>query len=493
MLSDSFQAKKIHYFWGMKNRHYTFLLYFISFVILATLTIQLYWNYKNYQVGKRQLTNEVQTSFNDALNDYYIQMGKQNTIGFFSTGPEIPIDIIKQIQFTDGKITNINDIDPSSIKNISVVKGPKANTHYRSKVISTQKHPKDTSFTMKNIVSSIVISMRTDTLQLDKLNQHIRKQLHAKQIELDYGFTFDNNQDSIQTFHWKVIQDANISTTATSAYLPEESTFTVYFTNATTTILKRNLIGIFLSLVLVGSVVACLFWLLLIIRQQKQLAELKNDLISNITHEFKTPISTIGVALEGIQHFNPTNDPEKIKQYLSTSTIHLEKLSLMVEKLLETASLDGGDLRLKKEKIKVDEMLQHLVTKYQALHPDKHFEFKTTEKSVEIIGDPFHLENVFNNMLDNAVKYGGNEIKAAIRTKSNLLEIDIQDNGHSLTKEQATQLFDKFYRVPKGNIHNVKGFGIGLYYTKKIIEKHGGTLVVKLTDSTNFIVHLPYE
>lgn len=483
----------------MKERHYTYLLYFISLVILITLTIQGYWNYKNYQVGKRQLTNEIQASFNDALDDYYIEMGKQNTIGFFSTISEKAFDtpafdtIISQIQFTNGIIKDIADIDPSSIENVTVLKGRKAQSHYRSRIARTQKQASDTTFEMKDIVSSIVISLRIDTLQLSKLNRHIQNQLKAKQIELDYGYSFDNKQDSIQTFHPKVIQNANISTIATSAYLPEGSTFHVYFNNATATILKRNLLGILLSTLLLGSVVACLFWLLRIVRRQKQLGELKNDLINNITHEFKTPISTIGVALEGIQHFNAENDPKKTNDYLKTSNVQLGKLNLMVEKLLETATLDGGDLHLNKEKIQLREMLESLATKFQSLHPHKSFELELKEKPMQITGDAFHLENAFNNIMDNAVKYGGEKIMIKAKTEDNQLIIVFRDNGKSLTSALAVHLFDKFYRVPKGNTHDVKGFGIGLYYTKKIIEKHGGNIVVRLTNSTNFIVNLPYE
>lgn len=481
----------------MKNRHYTCLLYFISFVILATLAIQFFWHYKNYQAGKQQLSNEIQASFNNAIDAYFIEMGKRNTVTIYSSNEDGTFDtegldsIMEKLEFTISGITGFDSIDPAKSKSIHLFRGSLNDQNQKLKTTASNL-PDSLKEKQMIVFSSMVFSINMDTIATALLNTYIKEQLAIKKIRVNYGYVF-KHKEKTQKYHPGIIKTASFSTVSKSGYLPENSSFQIYFSNATSTILKRNLISILLSFVLIGSVVACLFWLLRIIRRQKQLAELKNDLISNITHEFKTPIATIGVALEGIQHFNPTNDPEKTQQYLSTSSVHLEKLGLMVEKLLETATLDGGDLRLKKEEIQVGEILENLLTKHQTLYPDKKFEFITSEKSLQITGDPFHLENAFNNILDNAVKYGGNTIKIVIKANNKQLGIVFQDSGNSLTKEQSTLLFDKFYRVPKGNTHDVKGFGIGLYYTKKIIEKHGGTLIVKLTDSTNFIVNLPYE
>src|SRR5699024_9088078 len=232
-----------------------------------------------------------------------------------------------------------------------------------------------------------------------------------KDIKVKYAYVFhDKADDILQKYHPDLIDSTNLHTVSKSAYLPDDTVFTIYFTDAASTILKRNLLGMILSFVLVGAVVACLFWLLTIIKKQKQLAELKNDLISNITHEFKTPIATIGVALEGIQNFNRENDPVKTEKYLNTSTTHLKKLSMMVEKILETATLDSDELPLNREEIDLDALLRTLVGKYQNLHPDKKMTYQSWKETLKFKADAFHLENAMNNLLDNAVKYGGDEI-----------------------------------------------------------------------------------
>lgn len=481
----------------MKKRPYLFSLSLISVVILLVLGIQIYWNYKNYQIEKRQFINEVQTVFNDAIDDYYIELGKNSTVGFFTTSKNTVLsspkfDTVISTIFPKGKIPNIKNIAPSSIKNINIVKGSTAITQYKKMSEQTVQTPEDSS-TIKSFVSSIIISIQLDSLLLNELNQHIDHNLAAKELDVDYGYVFKSKKDSTQIYRSEIVKKAALSTVASSAYFPNGSVFNVYFDNIVFAILRRNLLGIGLSSFLVGSVILCLFWLLRIIRQQKELAALKNDLISNITHEFKTPISTINVALEGMQHFNPTQDLEKNKKYLQTSSTQLKKLSLMVEKLLETATLDSNELQLDKEETELTKLLENLVNKHKSLAIKKSFSITYDRFPINIRVDIFHFENALNNLLDNAVKYGGNEISVTLKTEKEHIEITVEDNGTALTPEQAKHLFEKFYRVSRGNRHDVKGFGIGLYYTQKIIEKHGGNIALTLKNSTRFVVQFPYE
>jgi two-component system phosphate regulon sensor histidine kinase PhoR len=247
----------------------------------------------------------------------------------------------------------------------------------------------------------------------------------------------------------------------------------------------------FLSAILMLSVIACLLFLLKIIRRQKQLAELKNDLIANITHEFKTPIATVKVALEGMENFNEENNPAKTRDYLQISREQTDKLQTMVEKLLETATIDGNQLQLKMEAFPVTQILRNLLGKYRNTAKNKVFSFEASPEDIGILADPFHMENALNNILDNAVKYGGEKIKTSVLAKNGTIEILISDNGNNLSKTEAAQVFEKFYRVPRGNIHDVKGYGIGLYYTKNIIENHGGNIRLILDGQTKFLVSLP--
>ncbi len=224
------------------------------------------------------------------------------------------------------------------------------------------------------------------------------------------------------------------------------------------------------------------------INKQKQIAEIKNDFISNITHEFKTPITTIGTAIEAIKEFNILQNKEKTDEYLNISKNQLQKLTVMVEKILETSALDSDKLLIKKEVKNVIPLVENIVLKASKT-TSKSIEFTTSTANFTYSIDSFHFENAIRNLIDNAIKYGGNSIEITIKKSANNLQILIADDG-SIPTNQRERIFDKFYRIPQGNTHNIKGFGIGLYYAKNIIEKHNGTLSLLKNKTTIFKINL---
>ncbi len=355
---------------------------------------------------------------------------------------------------------------------------------------------RDRKNALETLSSKIVISFNDDTIDIKKLDTLVKEQLLTLGIDraahsLTYSPKGDTISRPIPGVSTQLSPTYDFNVVANSKLLPAESILSLGFNDITTIILKRNLAGILLSFILIAAVIASLLYLLKIIREQKQLAEIKNDFISNITHEFKTPIATISAAIEGIQHFNKENDKEKTEKYLAMSTTQLGKLNTMVERILDTATLDKNDLSLQKEHYNLVEMLEHLIKKYKEIAPEIPITVKSTTSSIWATVDIFHLENAIDNLVDNATKYGKPPIVIAITNSNNTIHLSITDAGTSLSKDQAAQLFEKFYRVPKGNTHDVKGFGIGLYYTKTIIEKHGGAIEVLTTPQTSFKITIP--
>src|SRR5690606_10444293 len=315
-------------------------------------------------------------------------------------------------------------------------------------------------------------------------------QLKQKQISPHYSIKHFKNDSLIYTSNADLNTNDLMSVNSKSTYLKPKEQVVLEFENPLKDALKLSFSGILISFFLAAAIISCLFYLLHIIKQQKQLAEMKNDLISNLTHEFKTPIATISVALEGLRNFNALDDQVKTQNYLSISNHQLGKLNEMVEKLLETATLDSDHLELQKEEINLPELLQQLVDKHHLQDDSKKIDFQLNPKVLLIFADPFHFENALNNIIDNAMKYGGEKISIAIDQTSSETTISISDTGTTLKSINKEKLFEKFYRVPKGNTHDVKGFGIGLYYAKKIIEKHGGTIVLNFNNNlTTFKIH----
>ncbi|WP_179375055.1 sensor histidine kinase [Winogradskyella wichelsiae] len=510
----------------MNNKRYRWILYTIVVVIVATISIQVYWNYKNYQTNKQQLINDVQVSLDKAVDDYYAALAERTTIGFilegdqqknaFEEGSELE-KFFKTIDESNKEFTNLDSMDTNSIEGITVFRGFKADsmseahdkTHnplsgeqFKLKIDSLKNNHKDVN--LKNaefLTSKVMISIKNDTLDVKVVEELIAKELERKSINVDFYLDYKDIERDVNYF--KVngslpeldpnhMSDNYLQTDTKSRFLPKGTFLTILFTNTTKTILYRILGGILISTLLVLAVISSLFYLLKIIKQQKQLAEVKNDLISNITHEFKTPIATISAALESISNFNAIDDKEKTKKYLNMSSTQLGKLNTMVEKLLETATLDSNNLELNKENFDVTSLVDTLINKYTIQFPDKTFKSDIQLESLVVNADIFHIENALNNILDNAVKYGGEIITVELNTKKNSLHILISDNKNSLSNENKHQIFDKFYRVPKGNTHDVKGFGIGLYYTKSIIEKHNGLIALVLNKNlTTFKITLP--
>ncbi|WP_417799450.1 sensor histidine kinase [Tenacibaculum sp.] len=514
----------------MNTKKHRWILYLISTTIVVTILIQFYWNYKNYQQNKQRVINEIQLSLDNAVEEYYAALTKQNFFAIVESGKtssknniwkevfssqvdkkkdsiefkissfDIKTDDPKEFKkmnsyFVDSLLKNmkhkISDSIPKKYSKITQItqfsKNHTSGIHLDSSGIKKVKvfKGKRATDSLKLIkgLQTIFISVQNDALDHGKLDSIIKKQLTAKGIPTPFYLNHFKHDTLFYSSKKEGTPTLHLQSDAKSTYVKSDEKLTLLYENPSSEILKRSSTGIVLSLLLSLAVVISLFYLLKIINQQKELAEIKNDLISNITHEFKTPITTVSTALEAINNFNAIDDKEKTKKYISISSVQIEKLHLMVEKLLETATLDSEKLLLKKEPVNLVELIENNTKKHQFTNSEKTIQFSSNKPEIITGIDIFHFENAISNLLDNAIKYGGNKIEVHINQVLNAIEITVADNGKGIDKNQQEKIFDKFYRIPKGNTHDVKGFGIGLYYTKKIIEKHGGA--ISLTSKPN--------
>lgn len=251
------------------------------------------------------------------------------------------------------------------------------------------------------------------------------------------------------------------------------------------------------SLLITLFIVTMFSLALYIIFKQKRLSEMKNDFVNNMTHELKTPISTISLAS---QMLNDRSIPQEQKNLAQISRIiqaESKQLGYQVERVLQMAIFDHGQLKLKNEEVDIHDLIENVAQNF-LLQMDKRggkLEFLPEAEQVEVKGDPMHLTNVISNLLENAIKYTGStpEITISTSNEEGMLIVAVADNGIGISKENQKRIFDKFYRVPTGNVHNVKGFGLGLSYVKLIVEQHGGKISLKSEPSKGsiFYIHLP--
>jgi two-component system, OmpR family, phosphate regulon sensor histidine kinase PhoR len=229
-------------------------------------------------------------------------------------------------------------------------------------------------------------------------------------------------------------------------------------------------------------VIAFVVVMIAIIRQKK-LSEMKNDFINNMTHEFKTPISTVSLACEVLNDPEVSKTDELVYSYIDIISQENKRLGVMAEKILQTAILEKGQLNLRKENIDLHLVISDVIRKIaiQVEIRDGNITTDFRAKKPEILADKVHITNVINNLLDNANKYSPKKPLIVVSTEDqqNGLLISISDNGTGISKANQKKIFDKLYRVPTGDVHNVKGFGLGLSYVKFIVEKHDGQVTVE--------------
>jgi signal transduction histidine kinase len=502
---------------NLKKQHWT--LYFITATIVLTIAVQLYWNYNNYLDNKQRVQNEIQSSLDTAIDEYYTDLSKSNffTIvnndsinnksGLFKEFWNEDINSSKsKVSISSIKISSDYKGNVSSIPKIldSIFITDTINFEYNDKKVTPKKLTKYQQEIQKFKINS-------DSLKFLKGIQSVAIALNNDEInftKLDSIFTHQLSKKGIKTPHYLVLLEKNIKvggsnkvkdielslfSNSKSTFLRPDQNLRAYYEDPTIQALKKSSTGILLSLLLSLSVIFCLIYLLKIISTQKELAEIKNDLINNITHEFKTPIATISTAVEAIESFNVADNKEKTKQYAAISAFQIKKLHVMVEKLLETATLDSESLMLQKEPTNIVDLIAKIAKKFELL-TKKDIKFTTNIDSKILKIDLFHFENAISNLVDNAIKYGGDSIEINLNSVLNVTEISVADNGKGIDKSQQERIFDKFYRVPKGNTHDVKGFGIGLYYAQKIIEKHNGSINISSSfDNTIFKLQIPNE
>jgi two-component system phosphate regulon sensor histidine kinase PhoR len=233
--------------------------------------------------------------------------------------------------------------------------------------------------------------------------------------------------------------------------------------------------------------------------KQKKLSEIKNDFINNMTHEFKTPLATISLAVDALRNEKVINDRQKSDYFSGIIKEENKRMNKQVETILQAALLDRQELQLNLDGIHVHEIIQDVADNFKLQLEDKNgkAELQLNAKNDMIEADEVHFTNLISNLLDNAVKYSKDNVLIKITTHSTNknLVIRLEDNGIGMSKETQRKIFEKFYRAHTGNIHNVKGFGLGLSYVKTIVDAHNGKIKVDsvVGKGTSFTIEFPLK
>ncbi len=399
---------------------------------------------------------------------------------------------------------------PSGKKKNSIFVMTTADTNTSNKDRLFINESRDTVFLSKmNLVNQVVTELitknnsasveeRLNTIQFDSL---LNRELNDRGIDIKHNFGvvqknklifLPKGSDSTQVVNSKF--DVRLFP---SDLDNNRDRLKVYFADTSSYILRNIFWMLLLSALFLITIGFIFFTTIQMLLRQKKITEIKNDLINNITHEFKTPLSTISLAADALNDPSFSKSEDSLKKYSGMISAENKRLTSMVESLLNAAAFETGDYKLSLEKIKIHSLLEKVVNQnrefFKSYSAEIKLNFNADNNQVE--ADEFHLANVFKNIIENGIKYNENQpvIEIYTENKNDSIFIHIKDNGIGILKEHQNKIFDTFYRVPTGNIHNVKGNGIGLSYVNKMISVHKGSISLKskLSEGSTFIIKLP--
>jgi len=374
-------------------------------------------------------------------------------------------------------------------------------TNVTHELLNIHKDESELINPVKQVASNYYTVMINDTVNPYLLETLLRNEFIQRNINIDFEYViYDCFTDSIVFGDYISLGESEKDNLQSKSYNMKWDRdghyFGIFFPSKETYILSKMGIWVFSSSIILLIIIFFAYTINVILKQ-KRLSEIKNDFINNITHEFKTPISTISLSAEVL--LNPTiiAEPERLKNYAKIIQEENNRLKNQVDKVLQLATLDKDKLKLEDEEIDIHELITTSVKSFGLIIREKSGEISCNlnAENHSFFGDKIHITNTLHNLIDNAIKYSSKNPEITIETydHNGFIEISVKDNGIGVPKESRKHIFDKFYRTPTGNVHDIKGFGLGLNYVKTIVEAYSGSvkLISKENEGSTFVIKLP--
>ena len=322
-----------------------------------------------------------------------------------------------------------------------------------------------------------------DKVEPEVLEHFLKEEFTLENLITDFEYGMYDCMSDSMPIHQFVPMGVQKALPLTHFELPklknENYYFSVYFPDRKKFLLSQLSIWTISSLVLL-LVLIFLAYIVFLVLKQKRLSEVQKDFVNNMTHEFKTPLASIQLSAEVLKKPGIIHNPQRLLNYATIIDNEAAQLALHVERVLQMAHAERGTIQLKKELLNWQELIEQVTHSFQNLIESRggQLKLKLPQTPVMFMGDKLHLKNTLNNLLDNAVKYCDKtpEITILLQENTKAIELTVRDNGIGIDKAHMKFLFKRFFRVPTGNVHNVKGFGIGLNYVNIIAKAHNGTV-----------------
>ena len=520
----------------VKKSNFLLLVIATSAVLFGILLIQLYWienaielrrekfdqavmeslDRAIFKLEKKEAITQVSKKFNQAnSSDLNVFLQEEIDDGVESAGLSSPIVSLDSSGRNPNKEQFKIEFPGPAFKdsNTFIIRKTQKRV-LRSENLSssfnkglTPDQIKNKSVLINDIVNELAfISINKSTaerIDINTLDTLVRQELkiHGIRAEAIIDVYSANNKELLanQESEWaeELINSTYRIELFPNDYLMESDLLLILFPNRAKYLLKKVWQILVASFILISILIGIFYFTLSTIFKQKRISIIKNDFINNMTHELKTPISTISLACEALSDQDMTIDEKRRSNYVRMINQENSRLGLLVENVLKSALWDSGNFDLKRKKISLNSIVHDVVNSIEIQVKNRGGIITTsfTKETDTIEGDKVHITNLVFNLLDNAIKYSKDqpEIYVSTEIKGTNIVLIVEDKGIGISKIDQKKIFEKFYRVPTGNIHDVKGFGLGLNYVKEIVQKHGGKLFFtsKLGLGSKFSIYLP--
>ncbi len=483
----------------MKQRYIQYLIVVSTLAIIGLIAIQVYWVNNTFMLRQQDFGSAVTT----VLNHVCEQMEKEEMIR------------ISEATATAPAISLTNGADSTLIVNYRGSRVGVSNSYTDKELIKgdtlleVQNEILNQSGILDDVMQGLFeldiykgIADRVDTRVLDSL---IKEGLEKRNIKAEYVYgifsrlkTPELLPNAAEPYKEQLANEGYKAQLFPNDPYSDTNYLRIFFPEQ-----NRYLLGSMWKMLVTAATLLLVIMFLFsysirIIYRQKKLSEIKSDFINNMTHELKTPIATISLACEALNDPDMRTSEKAMANYLAMIKEENKRLGMLVENVLRTSVFESGQMKMNWQKIDLHETINQVITniEIQVLRNKGTIKKHLDAGKPIIEGDQLHITNLIYNLIDNAVKYceGAPIIEIYTRDEMQGIALQFKDNGIGISKENQKKIFDKLYRVPTGNVHNVKGFGLGLSYVKGIVERHGGTVEVSSESrkGSTFTIHLPY-
>ncbi|MEZ4856545.1 MAG: HAMP domain-containing sensor histidine kinase [Gelidibacter sp.] len=524
----------------MKRRLFIMLVVLMSLSLIGIIFVQVYFinnslknEEKQFTLNVKRTISYVSKSVEDDEIDKYYDAGIYKLNEYVKNGGKADTTFIKQLSinkqddntnqtivYTNGILEESYKI-PSMFFDISLDSINLNRISQRKETTVYDKNPIDGSLSispekrlvtfneMDDVAKSLFKDFIKDQLSylpiykrisVEELKKRLALKLNNEGIDIDFQFAIydkdlatkvqsDNFEKNVETTYGVPIFADDSSTNKYLLYIdfPNRNKFLL------SSILGMMILSILFTAIIIIAYTSALYQLV----KQRQISQIKTDFINNMTHEFKTPIATINLALDAIKNPKIVDDKEKVARYLKMIKDENKRMHAQVENVLRISKLEKNELNISKERVKLHDLIEDAITHVELIVEDRQGYVKShlnADKS-SVLANDTHFTNVIVNILDNAIKYSDDAPKIDVTTENvgNNIILKIADQGNGMSKQVQKRVFEKFYREHTGNVHNVKGHGLGLAYVKRIVEDHQGHVSVESEKGkgSTFIIKLP--